>query len=279
MSCGSSGTHPAGFVTHGRLQSRKGKIGVGAPEHRPRKGKPFGVAAAGGALDFRPARIGQPEHFCDLVEGLAHGVVNGGAETYIFADADHRDDLGVAAGGEKQAVGERQRAGQPRRQRVRLQMVDRDQRRIVHHRDRFGRGETDDHAADQAGTGGGGDRRKLRKADAGFLHRAVDDAVEHVDMGARRDLRHHAAEPGVLLGLRADDVGQNAPGAVALALDHGGCGFIAGGLDAQHQHACVVIQFEPLRYRQNRRFCPSPVALWGRKVQLPVDVKTFPAGA
>jgi hypothetical protein len=64
-----------------------------------------------------------------------------------------------------------------------------------------------------------------------------------------------------------------------LALDHGGCGFIAGGLDAQHQHARVVIQFEPLRYRRNRRFCPSPVALWGLEVQLPVDVEIFPAGA
>ena len=236
MSCGSSGDQPAGFVAHRGLQSRQRKIGVGAPEHRPRQCKSFGVAAFGGTLDFRSARIGQAEHFCDLVEGFAHGVVDGGAEPDIVADADHGDDLGVAAGGEKQAIGKRQRAGQPRRQRVGLEMVDRDQRRIVHHRDRFRGGEADDHAADQAGTGGGGDRGKLVVTDARLLHRAVDDAVEHIDMGARRDLRHHAAEPCMFFGLRAHDIGQDAPRPVAQALDHGGCGFIAGGLDSQHQH-------------------------------------------
>jgi hypothetical protein len=115
-------------------------------------------------------------------------------------------------------------------------MVDRDQRRIVHHCDRFGGGEADDDAADQAGTRGGRDRRQLGVAHAGLLHRAVDDAVEHIDMGARRDLRHHAAEGGMLLGLRTHDIGQNAARPVAQALDHGGCGFIAGGLDSQHQH-------------------------------------------
>ena len=232
------------------------------------------IAAARGALDLRAARIGQPEHFCHLVEGLAHGVVDGGAEPHIVADADHGDDLGVTAGGEEQAIGKRQRAGQPRRQRVGLEMVHRDQRRIVHHRDRLRGGQPDDHAADQAGTGGGGDRRKLRKADAGFLHGAVDDAVEHVDMGARGDLRHHAAEGGMLLGLRAHDIGQDPPRPVALALDHGGCGFIAGGLDSQHQHWRVVIQFEPLRWRSKRRFRIFGVALRGREVQSSVDAES-----
>ena len=38
-------------------------------------------------------------------------------------------------------------------------------------------------------------------------------------MGARGDLRHHAAEAGMLLGLRAHDVGEDPPRAVGLALD------------------------------------------------------------
>ncbi len=153
----------------------------------------------------------------------------------------------MTAGGQKQAIGKGQCASQPRRQRVGLEMVHRDQRRIVHHCDRFRGGQSHDHAADQAGACGGGHCRKLRKANAGFLHRAGNDAVEQVDVGARRDLRHHAAEGGVLLGLRVDDIGQNAPRPVALALDHAGCGFIAGGLDAQYQHCRLVTQFEPLR--------------------------------
>ena len=129
---------------------------------------------------------------------------------------------------------------------MRLEMVDRDQRRVVHHRDRLCGRQPDDHAADQAGARGGGDRRELRIADIGLLHRAIDDAVEQVDMGARGDLRHHAAEAGVLVGLRAHDIGEDLAAAVALALDHGGCGFIAGGLDPQYQHRLVVIQWEPL---------------------------------
>ena len=38
-----------------------------------------------------------------------------------------------------------------------------------------------------------------------------DNAVEHVDMGTRRDFRHHAAESGVFLGLRSHDIGQDPP--------------------------------------------------------------------
>jgi hypothetical protein len=84
---------------------------------------------------------------------------------------------------------------------MRLKMVDGDQRRIVHHRDCLGGGQPDDDAADQAGAGRRCHRRKLRIGDAGILHGAVDDPVEQVDMGARGDLRHHAAEAGVLVGL------------------------------------------------------------------------------
>ena len=67
-------------------------------------------------------------------------------------------------------------------------------------------------------------------------------------MGARGDLRHHAAEAGVLVGLRAHDIGQDFAAAVALALDHGGRGLVAGGLDPQYQHRLVVSQCVPLRY-------------------------------
>jgi hypothetical protein len=104
----------------------------------------------------------------------------------------------------------------------------------------------------------------LRKADAGFLHGLAHDAVEQVDMGARRDLGHHTAETGVLIGLRAHDIGQYPAAAVAGALDHGGRGLVAGGLDPENQicrrRRRVVIQFEPLRYRPKQRF-RNPVIL------------------
>ena len=47
---------------------------------------------------------------------------------HIVADAAHRDDLGVAAGGEEQAIGKRRGVGQPRGERVGFEMIDRDQR-------------------------------------------------------------------------------------------------------------------------------------------------------
>ena len=56
---------------------------------------------------------------------------------------------------------------------------------------------------------------------------------------------------GVVGGLRAHDIGQNPAAAVALAFHHGGRGFIAGRLDPQHQHRRVVVQFDPLRYRNS----------------------------
>ena len=194
----------------------------------------FGITVGRRAFDLGSAGIGQRQHFRDLVEGLAHRVVDGGAEPDIIADADDRDDLGMTAGGEEQAVGKFERIGQPRRQRMGLEMVDRDQRRVVHHRNGFGSREADDHATDQAGAGRGCDRRQLREADTGFLHGAFDDAVEQIDMGAGRDLRHHATEAGVLRYLRVDDIGQNPAAAVVVALDHGGRGFVAGGFDPKN---------------------------------------------
>ena len=59
-----------------------------------------------------------------------------------------------------------------------------------------------------------------------------------LDMGARGDLRHHAAEAAVLGQLAVDDVGEEAadrpsPGS---ALDHGGRRLVAAGFDAQDAH-------------------------------------------
>src|SRR5258705_80097 len=84
--------------------------------------------------------------------------------------------------------------------------------------------------------------------------------------GSEGDLRHNAAEAGLLVGLRAHDIGQNPAAAVALAFDHGGCGFIAGGLDPQYQHRLVVIQRVPLCYPSSQRF-PVSVPLRGLEVQ------------
>ncbi len=170
------------------------KFGSLASEHRPGKGKARRVAVCRRAFHLRSARVGQAEQLCDLVERLADRVVDGGAEPHIIADAEHGDDLRVPARGEEQAVGKVERRDKARRQRMRFEMIDRDKRRAMHQRDRLRRRQPDDDAADQARAGRGRDAAERRIADPGLLHRRFDDAVEQVDMGARGDLRHHAAD-------------------------------------------------------------------------------------
>ena len=127
--------------------------------------------------------------------------------------------------------------GEPRGQRMRLEVIDRDQRLLRHQRDRLGGGEPDDHAADQAGPGGGRDAVELAKVHAGFGHRLGDDQVERLDMGARGDLRHHAAEGGVRVDLREHHVGADDARPGVGPLDHRRRGLVAGRLDAEHNHS------------------------------------------
>ena len=194
------------------------------------------LPARASRLDLRAAGIAQPQELRGLVEGFADGVVDRGAEPNVFADAEHRDDLGVAAGSEEQAIRERRRVGEPHRERMRLQVIDRDQRLLGYERDRLGGGEPDDHAADQPGPGGGRDPVELGEAHAGCGHRLGDDQVERFDMGARGDLRHHPAEGGVCLDLREHHVGADDARPGVRPLHHCRRGLIAGRLDAEHEH-------------------------------------------
>ena len=146
----------------------------------------------------------------------------------------------MAAGSEKQAIGERRGVGQPRRQRVRLQMVDRDQRLAVRERDRFGHGQADDDAADQAGTGRRGDAVERGKGVVRIAHCLGDDGIECLDMRAGGNFRHDAAERGMLVDLRENHVGQNAAVARLGPFDQGSARLIAGRLNAEDDHVCTI---------------------------------------
>ena len=63
----------------------------------------------------------------------------------------------MAAGDEEEEVGKLETVGEARGERVALEMIDGDERLVRGERDRLGRREADEHAADEAGTGGGGD--------------------------------------------------------------------------------------------------------------------------
>ena len=189
---------PLGLEPQRRLQPRQRKVRLGPALHRPRQRKPRRISPHRFLLHLRAARIAQPQQLRGLVEGLADRVVLGGAEQRVVADPLHRDDLGVPAGGEEQAIGKLGARGEPRRQRMRLEVVDRHQRLVGDHRDRLGGGQPDDDTADQARARGR--RHAVDRADrkVGVRQRLGDDPVERLDMRARRDLRHHAAERRVL---------------------------------------------------------------------------------
>ena len=219
---------------HRSLEAGQREIGILPAAHRARQKEATTVAAGGLALDLRPTRIAEADKLRGLVEGLTDGIVPRRPEPHIIADAAHRDDLGVPPGGEEQAIGKRRAVGEPRRKRMRLEVIDGEERRLAHERNRLRRGEADDDAADQPGAGRRRDAVDVGKAARGLAHRGRDDDVEHLDMGARRDLRNHAAERRMLLDLRQHHVGQDGSAPVRGALDDRRRGFIAGRLDAEH---------------------------------------------
>ena len=92
------------------------------------------------------------------------GVVDGRAEADVIADAAHRDELRVPAGGEEEQVGEADAVGEARRQGMALEVVDGEQRLAGDERQRLGRGQPDQDAADQPRTGGRGDAVEIGEA-------------------------------------------------------------------------------------------------------------------
>ena len=113
-------------------------------------------------------------------------------------------------------------------------MVHGDEGEIARKGDGLPRGDADDQPADQAGAGGGGDTVDRVEAKASLGERLGDQNIEKLDMGARRDLRHDAAELGVQRKLRAHHIGEDDALAACLAPDQGGGGLVAARLDAKH---------------------------------------------
>ena len=144
------------FEAERSLEPRERKVGIGASRHRPWQVKALTVAARGFLLDERPARITEAEKLGRLVESLADGVIDGAAKPQVIADPANTENLGVAARGQKQAIRKGGAICQARGQRMRFEVVDREQRLVMRERNSLRGGQPDDDAADQAGAGGGG---------------------------------------------------------------------------------------------------------------------------
>ena len=224
-------------VPHRRLQAGKREIAPRPSLHRTGKGEPGRIAAGRGAFDLGTARETKPQHLGDLVEGLADGVVEGGSEQPVRAHVFRDQQLAVAAGRQQDEERELDAVGEPHRQRVPLQVVDRDEGNAQHQRDRLRRRRADHDPADQARPGRRRDRVQVLEADAGLVHRPTHKPLDVIEVGARGDLGHHAAEWAMLVHLRKDDVRQN----LALVGHQPDGGFVATGLESQYDHRKSVL--------------------------------------
>ena len=83
-------------------------------------------------------------------------------------------------------------------------------------RDGLAHGDADDQAADQARARRSRRPRRSLEAEPGLGERLADRGIEQLDMGARGDLRHHAAIGRMQIELRAHHVRQDLAAAVAV---------------------------------------------------------------
>ena len=191
----------------------------------------------GSRLDGGTAGLRKAEHLGDLVEGFADRIVHRRAQTIVDADVLDRENLGVAAGSHQQRDRETPIAARSRaHQRVRLEVVDRRERLARRQRDSLAGHQADQHAADQAGSGRGGHAVEVVGRELRPLQRARDELVDDLDMGSRGDFRNDAAIGGMRGDLAHHLVGEDFARAVGPQPHDGGCGFVAGRLNAKNAH-------------------------------------------
>ena len=79
--------------------------------------------------------------------------------------------------------------------------------------------------------------------------RFLDQPVQALEMGARGDFRHDAAEAPVLGQLAVDDVGQDRAerSGTVRRLDDGDRRLVAARFDSQHAHLCLLASAVHLR--------------------------------
>jgi hypothetical protein len=116
---------------------------------------------------------------------------------------------------------------------MRFEVIDGDERDGAGERDRLCLHHADEDAADETGPAGGGHRGEIAEADARLRQRPHDDAVEMIEMGARRHFRHDAAERPMLRQLRQHHIGADARACLA---HHGRRRLVAAGFDAENEH-------------------------------------------
>ena len=181
-------------------------------------------------LDVRPAGKAQAQQLRGLVERLARGIVDRRRDPAIAADALDQQQLAMPARHQQQQIGKGEvRIGQPRAERMPLQMIDRDERLARRMRQRLAGDEPHHHAADQPRPCRRRDRIDLIQSQPGILERRRDQRLQRLDVRARRDFGHHAPEGRMRRLLPCQPVAEHLP----IAGDERGGGFVARGFEAE----------------------------------------------
>ena len=115
----------------------------------------------------------------------------------------------MPARGDKHEKGEGDAVRQARGQRVRLEVVDGDERLAARQRHALARHQPNKHAADEARTGRGRHAVEILGCDFRPRERPRDQEVDDLDMGARRNFRHNPAERRVRGDLTHQLVGED----------------------------------------------------------------------
>ena len=143
----------------------------------------------------------------------------------------------MAARGEQEQIGKGHIVGQARGQRVGFQMIDRHEGFARRQRQSLAGHQPHQHAADQAGSGRGGDSVEVANGEFRPFQGPRDEMVDHLDMGARGNFRHHAAIGRMRGDLTHHLVRKDIAAAGGAQPNDRRGGFIAGRLYAKNAHS------------------------------------------
>jgi hypothetical protein len=226
---------------HGGLQAREAELQVGAG-HRPRELNGARISLRRKAIDDGTAGVPEADELGDLVEGLARGVVAGGAELAKSGGAVGAVEGRVAAAREQRDEGERGartdglRAVEEGREEVPGEVVHADEGDRPGEAHGLGGLHAHEQRADEARARGHGDG-----VDGAPSARGLDGLTNHrvhrAEVRAAGDLGDHAAIRRVLGDLRRDDIAQDLARAVGAQAHHRGGGLVAGALHPEHGEA------------------------------------------
>ena len=152
-----------------------------------------------------------------------------------------REKLAMPAGGEQQQVGKGRVPRQPRGERMALQVIDRHEGPPAAIAIALPAVRPTITPPIRPGPPVAATPASCPTFKPGVAQRRGDREIDLLDMGARGDFRHDAAEGRVLLHLAPDHVRQNFRRLAGAQAHDRGCGFVAARLDAENSDWRVVV--------------------------------------